>query len=182
MPRTITHECALRHAVREITAFFGGIEALQPKLGAVLIQLPRSLEFSAALVRAFFKSVPRWRAVRLVCEPRHASWFTPAADTLLERLDISRAATDPSPFAPAGRPGGSRGFNYFRWHGSPRMYYSSYSDSQLKAFAALAKAAGGARGAEAWCIFDNTALYAAWVNATTFMDHYNARGRNRRAP
>jgi uncharacterized protein YecE (DUF72 family) len=166
MPRTITHESALRHAASETNQFFSGIEALQPKLGAVLIQLPPSLEFSAPLVRAFFKSVPKLSGVRLVCEPRHAGWFTGAADALLERLDVSRAATDPSAFPAAKRAGGSRAFGYFRWHGSPRMYYSSYSDRQLKSFASLVKRAGCAH---AWCIFDNTALYAAWDNATSLM-------------
>jgi uncharacterized protein YecE (DUF72 family) len=166
MPRTITHECALRHAAAEVSEFFSGIEALQPKLGAVLLQLPPSLEFNAAAFRAFIKSVPKLRHVRLVCEPRHASWFAGPADALLGQLGISRAATDPSPFAPAKRPGGSRSFDYFRWHGSPRMYYSSYSEIQLKSFAAAAKAA---RSTETWCIFDNTALYAAWDNAAALL-------------
>jgi uncharacterized protein YecE (DUF72 family) len=165
MPRKITHECALRHAAAEVTEFYSGIEGLQPKLGAVLIQLPPSLEFSAASVRAFFKSLPRLRGVRLVCEPRHASWYAGAADLLLEKLDISRVATDPSPFAAAMRPGGSRSFNYFRWHGSPRTYYSNYSDARLESFAASAKAEPRT---DTWCIFDNTALYAAWDNACAF--------------
>jgi uncharacterized protein YecE (DUF72 family) len=166
MPRTITHECALRHAEAEVSEFFSAIEALQPKLAALLIQLPPSLEFSAGLVRTFFKSLPRLRGVRLVCEPRHSSWFGQAADTLLEQLDVSRAATDPSPFAPGSRPGGSRSFNYFRWHGSPRMYYSSYSDPQLKTLAAAVK---GLRRTDTWCIFDNTARYAAWDNAVALL-------------
>jgi uncharacterized protein YecE (DUF72 family) len=166
MPRTITHECALRHAAAELSEFFSGIEVLQPKLGAVLIQLPPSLEFSAAPVRAFFKSLPRLRSVRLVCEPRHSSWFAGPADALLEQLDVSRAATDPDPFAGGSRPGGSRSFNYFRWHGSPRMYYSSYSDAQLEALAASVKAL---RRIDTWCIFDNTAAYAAWENATALL-------------
>jgi uncharacterized protein YecE (DUF72 family) len=172
MPRTITHECALRHAAREIAEFFDGIEALQPKLGAVLIQLPPSLAFSAALVRAFFKSLPKLGGVRLVCEPRHATWFTGTADALLERLDVTRVAVDPTPFERARRPGGSRSFHYFRWHGSPRMYYSSYSDAQLESFAALAKAA---RPRDAWCIFDNTALYAAWNNADALLSLLKTR-------
>jgi uncharacterized protein YecE (DUF72 family) len=179
MPRTITHECALRHAASEVNGFFSGVEALQPKLGAVLIQLPPSLEFSAALVRAFFKSVPRCRGVRLVCEPRHASWFTESADALLEQLDVSRAATDPAPFPAGERPGGCRSFNYFRWHGSPRMYYSSYSKSQLESFAGLVKAA---RDADAWCIFDNTARYAAWDNAASFIAQYPLRRSNAGCP
>jgi uncharacterized protein YecE (DUF72 family) len=178
MPRSITHECALRHAAAEVSEFFSGIEALQPKLRAVLIQLPPSLEFSAAAVRAFFKSVPRLRGVHLVCEPRHASWFAHPADALLERLDVSRVATDPSAFATASHPGGSRSFNYFRWHGSPRMYYSSYSDTQLQALAASVRAV---RRTEAWCIFDNTALHAAWDNAAALLRHSKV-GRSRPVP
>jgi uncharacterized protein YecE (DUF72 family) len=171
MPRTITHECALRHAAAEVSGFFSAIEALRPKLGAVLIQLPPSLEFSAGLVRAFFKSVPRLHGVRLVCEPRHASWFTGTADALLESLDVSRAATDPSSFESATRPGGRCSFNYFRWHGSPRMYYSSYSDAQLQSLAASVQSA---RRTDTWCIFDNTALYAAWDNAVSLMSRNKA--------
>jgi uncharacterized protein YecE (DUF72 family) len=44
------------------------------------------------------------------------------------------------------------------------MYYSSYSTMQLNRFAAEVKAAPGG----GWCIFDNTARYAAWDNATSF--------------
>jgi ATP-dependent DNA ligase len=42
----------------------------------------------------------------LVCEPRHASWFTPEADALLTGRRISRAAADPVRAAGAGVPGG----------------------------------------------------------------------------
>jgi uncharacterized protein YecE (DUF72 family) len=162
MPRTITHESALQDAATEIAQFFEDIEALQPKLGVVLIQLPPTLEFGPAEVRSFFSSLPVARGTRLVCEPRHASWFTGPADALLERLDVTRVATDPSAFAAAKHPGGSRKFAYFRWHGSPRKYYSSYPETQIKAFAAdVIKTSGR----DAWCIFDNTAAHAAWPNA-----------------
>lgn len=165
MPRTITHESGLRDCRHEIAAFFGGIEALQPKLGVVLIQLPPSLEFSASHVRAFFKSVPRLPGSRLVCEPRHASWFTGDADLLLAKLEVSRVAADPVKFATAIQPGGDPGFSYFRWHGSPRMYYSSYSQARLHGFVAQVSALASR---STWCIFDNMALYAAWDDAMGF--------------
>lgn len=165
MPRSVTHECALRHADKEIAGFFEGIAALQPKLRVVLVQLPPSLEFSAALTLGFFRSVPRLHGMRLVCEPRHGSWFTGTADALLARLRVSRVAADPSAIEGADKPGGSRDFAYFRWHGSPRKYYSSYSRAQLNQFAAGVTAA---HAADSWCIFDNTAAYAAWDNALAF--------------
>jgi uncharacterized protein YecE (DUF72 family) len=163
MPASITHESGLRGTSREMTQFFAGIDALQPKLGVVLIQLPGRLEFQRRLAKAFFRSVPRLPKVELVCEPRHASWFTEAADAQMAESKVSRVAADPARAVNAGLPGGADGFAYFRWHGSPHMYYSSYSRVQLDAFAT--QVVGRRR---AWCVFDNTARYAAWDNAISF--------------
>jgi uncharacterized protein YecE (DUF72 family) len=162
MPRSITHENALRHTARELTEFFGSIEGLQPKLGVVLVQLPPSLEYRPRLIGSFFRSVPKLPGVELVCEPRHASWFTEAADARMAELNVSRVASDPARVEAAAAPGGKNQISYFRWHGSPHMYYSSYSSSQLDAFASRISIAPAGR---VWCIFDNTARYAAWDNA-----------------
>jgi uncharacterized protein YecE (DUF72 family) len=59
-----------------------------------------------------------------------------------------------------------RRFAYFRWHGSPRLYYSKYSEAQLATFAA---AVTKAKVTETWCVFDNTARHAAWDDALQFM-------------
>ena len=165
MPRSITHECGLRGTSRELKAFFASIEPLQGKLGAVLIQLPPSLEFQARLARVFFEKLPRMTAALLACEPRHGSWFSQAADELMERFQVARVATDPPRGAGSAEPGGSREQAYYRWHGSPRMYYSSYSEAALQAFAAQIQGSGAARS---WCIFDNTAAQAAWPDALRF--------------
>lgn len=63
-------------------------------------------------------------------------------------------------------PGGWTGLAYYRWHGSPRIYYSDYDAAAL---AALGKrlAAYRRRGIPTWCIFDNTASGAALGNALT---------------
>ena len=61
-------------------------------------------------------------------------------------------------------PGGWRGLAYFRLHGSPRPYYSSYESSYLEALASRLQALRRRR-VPTWCIFDNTALGAATANA-----------------
>jgi uncharacterized protein YecE (DUF72 family) len=53
---------------------------------------------------------------------------------------------------------------YFRLHGSPRVYYSSYDGAYLDALAARIDGLA-AQGIRCWCIFDNTTLGAGTSNA-----------------
>ena len=180
MPRSITHESRLRRASSEISRFYGEIGHLQPKLAVVLVQLPPSLEYSAAVARSFFKKAAALSGVAVTCEPRHASWFSKTADDVLRRLGVSRVAADPARGLGSDVPGGAHHLAYFRWHGTPQMYYSSYTDAQLARFADQVIAAAGG---EAWGIFDNTARYAAWDDALRFVTRVRlARvGKHRRA-
>jgi len=166
MPRSITHEAHLKGCAAEVERFYEDMAALQPKLAAVLVQLPPSLEFNAPTIRTFFNAVPRLRGTKVVCEPRHSSWFASAADKVLRDAGVSRVAADPARCSGAEIPGGVRRFAYFRWHGSPHLYYSKYSEAQLAAFAAAVR---GTNATESWCVFDNTARYAAWDDALRFM-------------
>jgi hypothetical protein len=54
--------------------------------------------------------------------------FTKEVDERLRDLNISRVAADPARVPEAANPGGARQFKYFRLHGSPKVYYSSYPD------------------------------------------------------
>jgi uncharacterized protein YecE (DUF72 family) len=173
MPRSITHEAGLRRAAREVSRFYEEIAHLRPKLTAVLVQLPPTLEFNLRSMRAFFKTVPRTRGIAITCEPRHVSWFSAAADAALRELHVTRVAADPARCAGAGDAGGARRVAYYRWHGTPRMYYSKYSDAQLQAFA---KKVSRSRVKEVWCIFDNTARFAAWDDALRFRSFLEGPG------
>jgi uncharacterized protein YecE (DUF72 family) len=166
MPRSVTHESHLKRCANEVSRFYEGIAELRSKLAVVLVQLPPSLEFNAHTVRAFFSSVPHLRGTKIVCEPRHPSWFSGAAENALQEAGVSRVAADPARCPGAEVPGGLRRFAYFRWHGSPRMYYSKYSEAQLATFAA---AVARTNAIETWCVFDNTARHAAWDDALQFM-------------
>lgn len=52
---------------------------------------------------------------------------------------------------------------YYRWHGSPRMYWSRYDEAWLRGRAR--EVARWPRDTECWCVFDNTAGGAATSNA-----------------
>lgn len=157
MPRSITHEARLRGVGAALSAFLDPVAALGPKLGGVLVQLPPSLVFDTRVADTFFAMLRRRTAVPVACEPRHASWFDPAVDGLWTRYAVTRVAADPARLPAAAYPGGSAaGWRYWRWHGSPRVYYSRYDAAALQALAAAMRA-GASAAAPAWCILDNTA-------------------------
>jgi uncharacterized protein YecE (DUF72 family) len=148
--------------------FLAEAGALGDKLGPLLVQLPPSLAFGAPVVKKFFAALRERFAGAVACEPRHASWFKPAADRLLVGFQVARVAADPSVVPAAAEPGGWDGLAYYRLHGTPRMYYSSYPAEYLDALAGrLAREAGSAA---VWCIFDNTALGAATANALALLE------------
>lgn len=172
MPRGITHESHLKRCAAEVARFYDDIAGLRRKLAAVLVQLPPSLEFNRPTVRTFFDRVPRISGTKVVCEPRHPSWFTRAADDTLRDAGVSRVGADPARGPGAEAPAGARRFAYFRWHGTPRLYYSKYSAEQLANFAAMVTRT---RATETWCVFDNTARHAAWDDALQFIEALRAQ-------
>ena len=169
LPRAITHEARLRDAGEAIDAFAGQVEGLGDKLAGILVQLPPSLACVATVAEDFFGALRRRFAVRLACEPRHASWFAPAVDGLWQRHDIARVAADPPPVDGADQVGGSRTWTYWRWHGSPERYFSRYSAAALDRLAALARAETPPEGF-AWLILDNTGLGHAIGDALSLRD------------
>jgi len=161
VPKTITHLAKLQACHDLLSAFVDQSGGLGPKLGCLLVQLPPSLAFSPALM-TFFQDLGAMTPSAVVCEPRHPSWFTPEADTQLAALRIGRVAADPAITPQAALPGGFQQTVYYRWHGSPRMYSSTYSPLQLQL---LAKALERHDAVSPWIIFDNTAAGAAVDNA-----------------
>ena len=164
MPRTITHDARLLGAGNAMTRFCDEVAGLGAKLGVVLVQLPPGLAFDARIAHAFFAALRRRTAAPIACEPRHATWFAPGVDALWKRHRIARVAADPPRIADASHVGGAGPLRYWRWHGSPRMYYSAYDDAALAALAAQMRTQASA-GDLAWCIFDNTALGHAVTDA-----------------
>jgi uncharacterized protein YecE (DUF72 family) len=164
LPKTITHEKRLRDCDALLEGFLAQTSGLGDTLGCLLVQLPPSLAFDAGAAKSFFTALRRQHAGPVALEPRHACWFTPEVDKVLTTLKIGRVLADPVLHAAGGAPGGWPGLVYVRLHGSPRMYYSSYSKATLQALALKLRESADS-GAAVWCIFDNTASGAAVANA-----------------
>jgi uncharacterized protein YecE (DUF72 family) len=170
LPRSITHDARLLRVREPLLRFLAEVAGLGDRLAIILVQLPPSFAFDARLVRRFFGVLCERFGGAVVCEPRHASWFTAAADRVLIASRVSRAAADPARWPEAAQPGGWLGADgdgrggaiYYRWHGSPRMYWSRYESAWLQDRADVLKR--WPSDAEPWCIFDNTAGGAALSN------------------
>jgi uncharacterized protein YecE (DUF72 family) len=163
VPRIITHELRLQGAAAALDQFLAETSALKSKRGPLLVQLPPSLECDTRIAARFFELLRRRSAGPVVCEPRHASWFSPEAEALLQRFEVGRVAADPTTIAGADRPGGWPGIVYYRLHGSPRKYWSPYEPGLLQQIAEAIRRVPAST--PAWAIFDNTAGGAALENA-----------------
>lgn len=161
IPREITHARRLRDIRAGFAVFLQEIAPLGGKCGPLLCQLPPSLSFGRDDAERAFEAMRTAYAGPVVIEVRHRSWASEAAMAMLERYSIDRVLADPAlvwqitdfPHPP----------RYVRLHGKPQVYYSSYTEAEIRAFAELL-------AADSWCVFDNTASGAAGENALTMLE------------
>ncbi|WP_250212348.1 DUF72 domain-containing protein [Pseudomonas fluorescens] len=164
VPKRITHELRLQRCETALDEFLEQCLRLGEKLGCLLIQLPPSLGYDAAIAAPFFTALRQRFAGAVVLEPRHASWLE--AEALLQDLHIGRVVADP-PVIDAGI--GWQGVQYWRLHGSPRIYHSAYGPERVQAFSQQLSHYVAA-GILTWCIFDNTASGHATADALYLLD------------
>jgi uncharacterized protein YecE (DUF72 family) len=163
LPKEMSHTLRLRACARPLKKFLGEIEGLGLNLGCVLIQLPPSFAYTRSAVAPFLKLFRRHFEGPAVLEARHATFFEPAVEPLLRDVDIGLVGSDPAVCIEGTMPGETGNVRYFRLHGSPRMYYSSYDEVFLQDLAS--KLMQRIPGKQTWCIFDNTAHSFAVPNA-----------------
>ena len=166
VPRWITHEAALASPAEALARFFDDVRGLGDKLGPILVQLPASAGFDSRRARAFFRTLRGLYAGLVACEPRHPGWYGTTASNLFSDYDVARVVADPPRPLEARHPGGTSSLRYTRWHGSPHVYWSPYSDEQLRALLELTLQAPAA--SDVWCVFDNTASGSALDDAHRF--------------
>ena len=161
LPRGITHERRLIGTMPEFEVFLAETAGLGTARGPMLIQLPPSLAFHSRTVARFLDGVRHRFHGELVCEPRHATWFTTDVASVLADFHVARVAADPARVPQAALPGGWSGLRYYRLHGSPVIYRSSYTVEYLETLACSIRE----EHRSVWCIFDNTMVQAAQRNA-----------------
>lgn len=164
LPRTITHDARLANCEALIDDFLQSATQLGDTLGCLLAQSPPSLAFEPELAEAFFASLRERTALPIAFEARHESWFSVEAAAMLKAKHIAYVDADPQPADCVIKRRADTSLAYFRLHGSPELYRSSYEYPYLDALAlTLHDRAKKAR--EVWCIFDNTAAGCAQPNA-----------------
>lgn len=171
-PKAITHERKLVDTSELLSTFVNEVENLGTKLGPLLLQLPPSLQFDRAIAESFFGLLRGQFSTAAVCEPRHQSWFTQEASSLLKSYRIGRVIADPPVVSNADPTMWSETI-YYRLHGSPRMYYSSYSHDYLDLLAENLLSHSDTK--TVWCIFDNTAEGHAIENANYLLQQLPKR-------
>ncbi len=133
-PQTITHDLRLVGTEAELQHF---LEVMQPlresgKFAAGLLQLPPSLPFEPAIVRAFYESLPKDFPVAV--EFREPTWLSTASFALLREFNLAHVVVD-EPVLPV-RLESTGPFAYVRWHGhgSPVWYDYTYSQKELESW------------------------------------------------
>ncbi|BCH67733.1 hypothetical protein RvVAT039_pl05660 (plasmid) [Agrobacterium vitis] len=87
------------------------------------------------MLETAFKTVRNADDGPIVIEVRHKGWASAEALELLKNFAIDRVLADPAPVWPV------EDFDtppkYVRLHGKPKIYYSSYTDKEIRSFSKL---------------------------------------------
>lgn len=181
--RYITHLKKLAGVEAPLANFFAsGVLALGPKLGPFLWQLPETLAFDEGRVAEFVRQLPRTtreaaelatqhddklkpdrvlttcevdQPVRHALEPRHPSFDTAEARSLLAEHDICMVVADSAGRWPMMHDATSD-FRYVRLHGETELYASGYTDESLDRWAEQCRE-WLAQGHDVFVFFDNDA-------------------------
>lgn len=189
--RAVSHFKKMREAEKPLASFLGSVlPGLGPKLGPILWQLPPSLSFNAEVLADFLTLLPTTFAgaqklllenppgegeaivlpeelgslpLTYALEPRHKSFASPEALDLLREHGVALVEADSAGRHPEFNEV-TADFVYARLHGSPRIYYSNYSEQFLEGWAERITVWRN-EGTQSYIYFDNTALGHAPNNA-----------------
>jgi uncharacterized protein YecE (DUF72 family) len=169
-PRLITQIKRLVDGRESLEHFFALTAPLADRLALVLLQLPPSLRFDAAVLDGFLDQLPQGFPP-LAWEPRHPSFADePALAWFRERRQSLVVADSggryPTIQAFTAQPA------YLRFHGPAGLYASAYSEQELAAWVARLRQVVPA-DTRVYAFFNNDAGGHAVVNARMLraLDH-----------
>jgi uncharacterized protein YecE (DUF72 family) len=162
-PRIITHFKKLIEAQTALSHFYGQIsEGLKLKCGPVLFQFPSTFVYEIHKLERIVSMVDN--TVNNVVEFRHESWWRPEVFQAFQENNITFCGMS-HPALPQDVIRTSD-IVYYRFHGIPHLYTSSYLPHDLEDVAQRIQNINGAR--EAYIYFNNTGEGAAIQNAKVF--------------
>jgi uncharacterized protein YecE (DUF72 family) len=164
-PRLITHYKRFNNVTREIREFYDVVsQGLADKLGTILFQLHPGLRYSEENLQRIFDALDP--AFTNVLEFRHESWWN---------SNVVRALKDHGlAFCGISYPGlpddvmKTSNALYYRFHGVPKLYLSSYPDDELKEKAETINKLKNV--SDVYAYFNNDIEVAAIFNARKLME------------
>jgi uncharacterized protein YecE (DUF72 family) len=150
-----------------VDRFCSRVRCLKGNFGVVLVQLPPNFKASQEKVQnlseQFKKAELKYNMqFPLALEMRHESWFEDKYFEQLESLNIASVVNSSPSIWPSSRRL-TANFAYLRFHGSKKLYASSYSDKELTEWASFMKQAKGCKNMYAY--FNNDKSAKAVLNA-----------------
>lgn len=159
-PRLITHLKKFDNTGSLLTDFYTTVRnGLQEKLGCVLFQLPAQITYSETMLQRIVTQLDP--SFMNVIEFRHESWWQPKVYETLAQHRICFCSIS-HPLLPDAVVCNTE-IVYYRFHGVPNLYYSTYSEDFLLQVATAIKNAKQVK--RAFLYFNNTAETAAIANA-----------------
>jgi len=154
MSRYLTHMKKLREPEEPLERFFNLFDAMQGRMGPVLLQLPPMVHFNAGVAGHFFGLLSdRYREYEFVLEVRHPSWLEQESLALMSAHRVGLVISHSEKEFPYTEEQTSKTV-YVRFHGPKELYASSYSDAMLKSYARKFKKWAG-DGCTVWVFFNN---------------------------
>ena len=166
VPRIITHYKKFTGTEQLLADFYNVVgDGLASKLGAVLFQLPPQIQYSAEMLQKIINSLQP--GFNNVIEFRHASWWKEKVYDELAKMGVGFCGSS-HPKLPDQLIINTN-IVYYRFHGVPNLFKSSYEDSFLKKKADSIQKNTNVH--TAFLYFNNTWGTAALTNATWLHDY-----------
>ena len=163
IPKTITHVARLENTAAQTSEFCDDIAAgLQQKLAGFLFQLPPSFKNTPENLEKVLKTMDG--KYLNVIEFRDESWWITEIQEILREKGLIFCGVSIPKNIPDDFIINNENFAYYRFHGVPEMFKSSYSDEQLEKFADEVKSFSGT----SYVFFNNTFGVAA-INNPLFL-------------
>lgn len=168
LSRYITHYKKLRDAEESLQLFFSVFDPVAGRLGPVLIQLPAQVTFDPGVAETFYNLLAdTYRHHSFSIEVRDKSWFSRKSLSLMEQYNIGLVIAHSGKLFPY-KEAVTAGHIYLRFHGSGKLYASSYAAVSLRAYARKC-VRWMQEGHTLWIFFNNDFFGYALENARTLI-------------
>ncbi|HLY69741.1 MAG TPA: DUF72 domain-containing protein [Puia sp.] len=169
-PRLITHYKQCYDCEQLLQEFYGTVaKGLRSKLGCILFQFPANLAFSEEKLDRITGAMDT--SFANVVEFRNISWWNEKVMTAFMKkqiifcgVSINKLPSEPVIVSDT---------IYYRFHGVPKLYSSSYAEREIKQIADSIRNAGNIK--KAFVYFNNTASLSAITNARQLQRYANDR-------